>query len=174
MDIISHGLWGGIAFGRANKVNFFLSVLFGLLPDLFSFGIFTVLIWLGIESRIDWLVDIPPMSAIPNYVHWLYNITHSLIVASVVILLILILNKKKYIWPLFAWPLHIFFDIFSHSVDFFPTPWLWPIKNYYFDGIAWNTPWVFFSNWGLLSIIYIVFGISILNKKKNEKLRQNR
>jgi hypothetical protein len=173
MDIVSHGLWGGIAFGRSNKINYFLSVFFGLSPDLFSFGIFTALVWLGVESGVDWSAGIPPMSAIPTYVYWLYNITHSLVVASAVIFLIWLITKKI-IWPLLAWPLHIIFDIFSHSIDFFPTPWLWPIKNYYLDGIAWSTPWVFFSNWALLFLVYGSVGVWLLNKKKNEKLRQNR
>ncbi len=171
MDIVAHGLWGGIAFGRKNKVNYYLSVFFGVAPDLFSFGIFTVLVWLGIEQGVDWSVGVPPMSSIPTYVHWLYNITHSLLVAGFVILSVYLINKKV-IWPLLAWPLHIVFDIFSHSIDFFPTPWLWPLKNYYINGVAWSTPWVFFSNWLLLLIIYSVFGVIwFLDKKKNEKLR---
>ncbi len=174
MDIISHGLWGGIAFGQRKKSYYFLALFFGMAPDLFSFGIFTVLVWLGIEQGVNWSAGVPPMSAIPNYVHVLYNLTHSLVVASAVILFIYLL-KKKVFWPLLAWPLHIFFDIFSHSTDFFPTPFLWPIKNYYINGIAWSTPWVFVSNWLLLLLIYGVFIIFyFLKKKKNEKLRQNR
>ena len=39
MDIVSHGLWGAIAFGRKSRSSFWLAFLIGLAPDLFSFGI---------------------------------------------------------------------------------------------------------------------------------------
>jgi hypothetical protein len=36
MDVISHGLWGGVAFGRKNKKYFWWSFGFGIMPDLLS------------------------------------------------------------------------------------------------------------------------------------------
>jgi len=51
MDIISHGLRGGIAVGRKNKKQFWLSFAFGILPDFVSFGFpFAVTIFLMIFS----------------------------------------------------------------------------------------------------------------------------
>ncbi len=167
MDIIAHGLWGGVAVGRQKKTDYWLAVFFGLAPDLFSFGILTVLVWLGLAAQIDWSQGVPPMSAIPVYVHWLYNLTHSLVVVGVVIF-VLYLSIKKIFLPLLAWPLHIIFDIFTHGLDFFPTPFLWPFSTPYFAGIAWSTPWVFMANWTLLLTVYIVWLVSHLNKK-NEK-----
>ena len=54
MDIISHGLWGGIAFGRKRRSLFWWSFGFGVMPDLFSFGIFTGMVQLGMASGPDW------------------------------------------------------------------------------------------------------------------------
>ncbi len=174
MDIISHGLWGGIAFGRQRKSHYYLAVLFGLAPDLLSFGIFTILVWLGLAQGVDWSNGVPPMSAIPNYVHQLYNLTHSLLVAIFVIGLFILVTKGK-VWFMLAWPLHIILDIFTHSTEFFPTPWLWPVADYYINGIAWSTPWVFMLNWILLLIAYLLFaGYKIFKKTNHEKLRQSR
>jgi hypothetical protein len=165
MDVISHGLWGGIVLGRKNKRNFLLAFLFGIMPDIFSFGILTLLTWLGIQKEIDWSAGMPPMSAIPQYVHTLYNITHSLIIFAVVFGLVFLITKKP-IWVMLAWPLHILLDIFTHSLEFFPTPFLWPIANYYFNGINWSSPYIFFTNWLILIILYIWFAIVKLRKKK--------
>ena len=62
MDIVSHGLWGGLAFGRKNKKSFWLSFLFGIAPDFCSFGIFTISTILGFESK-DFLSSEPPFCA---------------------------------------------------------------------------------------------------------------
>ena len=47
MDILSHGLWGAIAFGRRNRPSFWLAFVIGLAPDLLSFGI----LWMGRYAR---------------------------------------------------------------------------------------------------------------------------
>ncbi len=153
MDIFSHGLYGGLAFGRQAKKYYWLSFFFGVLPDLFSFGIFTVLVWLGLSQGVDWGSNLPPESSIPAYVHILYNVTHSLITAAVVIGLVALISQKlpRY---LLAWPLHICVDIFTHSRAFFATPFLWPLSNYRFDGANWGSPMVFIPNVILLIILY--------------------
>ena len=38
MDIISHGLWGGITVGRRSGRSFWTAFCFGVAPDLFAFG----------------------------------------------------------------------------------------------------------------------------------------
>ncbi len=38
MDIISHGLWGGITVGRKSGRSFWTAFCFGVAPDLFAFG----------------------------------------------------------------------------------------------------------------------------------------
>ena len=37
MDIVSHGLWGSIAFGRKSRSSFWMAFVIGMAPDIFSF-----------------------------------------------------------------------------------------------------------------------------------------
>jgi membrane-bound metal-dependent hydrolase YbcI (DUF457 family) len=153
MDILSHGLWGGLAFGRKNKRDFWLSFLFGISPDLFSFGIFTAASVFSGEFG-----GRPELADIPTYVSALYNFTHSF-VAFVVVFAITWIILKKPLWIMLAWPLHIIVDIFTHSTEFFPTPFLWPFVSYQFDGVPWSIPSIFFTNWALIIASFILWYI---------------
>lgn len=165
MDFISHGLWGGIAFGRKNKKFFLWSFLIGIAPDVFSFGILMVVNFVGFlrGSSSNWHggSGAPDASQIPEFVHVLYNVTHSLVVFSLVFLLVWFIFKKPF-WPLAAWGLHILVDIPTHSAEFFPTPFLWPFSNFYISGINWSNPWIFFSDWIL---IFLAYGAWFLRRK---------
>lgn len=165
MDIISHGLWGGIAVGRKNKKQFWLSFLFGILPDLFSFGILSAFTILGLSSGPDWNNGPPDMNVIPSFVSYLYNITHSLIIFALVFGLVWLIRKKPFL-PLLAWGLHVLVDIPSHSFKFFPTPFLWPISDFTVNGIGWGQPAVFFPDVILLAVCY--FGWWVLRKMGKE------
>lgn len=156
MDIISHGLWGGIAFGRRNKRQFWWSFFFGIMPDLLSFGILTASVWLGIGIAPDWSGGPPAMSSIPSYVSSLYNVTHSLVVFVVVFLIAWLILKRPPLVML-AWPLHIIVDIFTHTSAFFPTPFLWPIFNVKVSLISWADPRIFIPNVLLLLIVYAIY-----------------
>ncbi|HYE59875.1 MAG TPA: hypothetical protein VEA18_01685 [Candidatus Kapabacteria bacterium] len=151
MDIVSHGLWGGIAFGRKNRISFWLAFFFGIAPDVFSFGIFTAMTILGLVSGPDWSSGPPDPSTIPMYVHHLYNVTHSLLTSLCVFFLVWAFRKKP-LWELCAWPLHILVDIPTHSTQFFPTPFLWPLFDVKIDGIPWSHPFIFLPNIFLLAI----------------------
>ncbi|MDP1709444.1 MAG: hypothetical protein Q8L21_00970 [Candidatus Komeilibacteria bacterium] len=148
MDIISHGLWGGLAFGRKSKKVFLAAALFGMLPDLFAFTI----TFLTRLSGGDFIRE--PIHQIPRFVYDLYNISHSLVIALPFLLAALLIWRKAG-WIVAAWPLHILFDIVSHDLRFFPTPFVWPFNTPFFPGTAWSTPWVFFMNWGVLILLYI-------------------
>jgi len=151
MDTLSHGLWGGMAFGRQNKRVFLIAFLFGVMPDVLAFGWeFFRRIFLGSEF------GKPMVETIDSYIFGLYNITHSLIIALVALLIGLILFKAKAI-PVASWALHILVDIPTHSTQFFPTPYLWPFATPYVNGIPWNIPWIFFSNWALLLVLYALW-----------------
>lgn len=157
MDIISHGLWGGALLGRRNKKDFWWSFVFGVSPDLLSFGIFTAMTSLGLASGPDWSSGLPSESSIPEIVHTLYHYTHSFVIFGIVFL-IYYLIKRKIFYPMFAWPLHILFDIPTHSTKFFPTPFLWPFfDDLRVNGIPWTSPYIFIPNLLLLIIIYIWF-----------------
>ena len=172
MDIFSHGLWGGIMFGRKNRRDFISVFIISLLPDIISFGPSFILMFLGLSVQPDWSGGPPPLSAIPSHVFALYNVTHSFLIFFLVFLFIWALRKKPF-WPLGAWGLHILIDIPSHSFDFFPTPFLWPLSDFKINGLDWFRPVVFFPNLILLVIFYSWFLIykKIDKIKKIDKVR---
>ncbi len=157
MDIVSHGLWGGAAFGRSNRRDFWLSFAFGIAPDLISFGVFMVMAVLGLVSGINLGVRPPVDSEIPSYVHTLYALTHSLVVFAVAYLAVYLV-RRRHLYPMFAWLLHILVDIPTHATDFFPTPFLWPLTDSVkVDGIPWAHPIIFIPNVILLALTYFWF-----------------
>lgn len=165
MDFMSHGLWGGIAFGRKNRRAFLWAFAFGVMPDILSFGVFSSMHSLGLASGPDWSQGHPPMSEVPAYVHSLYNITHSLFVFALAFVVVFLFTKKIF-WPMFAWLLHILMDIPTHSTRFFATPFLWPISDYKFNGVAWSHPYIFYPDIAILIVLYILFFYS---KRKRSK-----
>jgi hypothetical protein len=166
MDILSHGLWGGVAFGRQNRKYFWLAFAIGMLPDIFSFGTLWMANLLGIYERPDWHQGgPPPMDSIPPFVSHLYNATHSLVIFLAVFLIVWAIRKKPF-WLLGAWGLHILVDIPSHSFAFFPTPFLWPISDFKINGIQWGNPVIYIPNLVLLAIFYIWF---FLARNKNKR-----
>jgi hypothetical protein len=154
MDIASHGLWGAVAFGRKNKKAFWTAFFFGVAPDLFSFGIFFFHRILTSDFSIG--TRRPSIESIPDYVYTSYNITHSLVTFAIVFLIVWFIRKKP-LYLMLGWPLHIVMDIFTHSTEFFPTPFAWPLLDYRFNGISWGHPLIFFPNVILLVIVYIWF-----------------
>lgn len=167
MDIISHGLWGSIAFGRSNRKNFLWAFFFGVMPDMLSFGIFWIAAMLGFEARLDWSAGPPPMDAIPAYVHSLYNVTHSLVVFAVAFGVVYLITRKPF-WPMAAWAVHVALDIFTHTKEFFPTPFLWPVSDFKINGTNWSEPYIFFPNVAVLLALYIWFWIATRKNNAQE------
>jgi hypothetical protein len=157
MDIVSHGLWGAIALGRRSRGSFWTAFLFGIAPDLFSFGL---LFANGLLLHgLDFLQNLgrrPDPGLIPAYVYHLYNATHSLVVFAAVFALVW-LARRKPLLEMGAWGLHVAMDIFTHSDAFFPTPFLWPISDARFDGMPWNQPLIYVPNLLLLALLYAWF-----------------
>jgi membrane-bound metal-dependent hydrolase YbcI (DUF457 family) len=172
MDIVSHGLWGAIAFGRKNRSSFWLAFVFGLAPDLFSFGILWVAAVLGFSETPDFSHGTPPESSIPHYVHYLYNVTHSLIVFIIVFLLIWFLLKRP-LWEFSAWGLHVLVDVPTHSYKFLPTPIFWPFFDWKFDGWQWSTPTILIPNFVLLSLLYAWYLSQPFRTKRRQTLRKS-
>ena len=158
MDTLSHALWGKGLFGY-RKYRWY-SFLFGALPDLFSFGIYFLylLVFTTRGGR-------PSRSEIPEWVYSLYDISHSLVIASIIIFIAYKINKE-FAFPMLAWPAHIILDFFTHSIEFFPTPILWPISDYQFDGIPWSNPIIFFTN------VLLIFLLFIYRWKKSNSLKK--
>ena len=165
MDVISHGLWGSLAFGRSRKKSFWLAFLFGILPDVLSFGLFFVTRFFGIGNEVHFGPEPPGPRFIPQYVHSLYTITHSAIIFLIVFGAVWIILRKP-LWELGAWGLHILFDIPTHSYRFFPTPFLWPISSFTINGVGWAHPFIFFPNIILLAAFYLLF---FMTKRRSRK-----
>ena len=153
MDIVSHGLWGAITFGRKSRSSFSLAFVVGLAPDLLSFGILYAAAMLGLAETPDFSEGTPPESSIPLYVHHLYNVTHSFIVFLSVFLITWFLLKRP-LWELSAWGLHVLVDVPTHSYAFFPTPVLWPLFGWKFNGWQWTTLSILIPNFVLLTLLY--------------------
>lgn len=147
MDTFAHGLWTYAIFH--NKSYAWQAVLFGVLPDLLSFGmLFVINIFSGKFHR-----GPPALESIPKWLFAAYNLTHSLVLFLIIFFSIFLITKKWY-WPLLGWAIHILIDIPTHSARFFPTPFLWPLSNYNFNGISWATPWFMVINYLALVIVY--------------------
>ena len=155
MDTLSHALWGKGLFGY-RKYRWY-SFLFGALPDLFSFGIYFIHSIFFSSSPV---MGRPTRSEIPEWVYSLYDISHSMVIASIVIFIAYKINKA-FAFPMLAWPAHIILDFFTHSIEFFPTPILWPISDFKFDGIPWSNPIIFFTN------VLLIFLLFIYRRKKS-------
>ncbi len=157
MDFLSHGLWGGIAVGRASRRSFWTAFLIGMAPDLCSFGLLFAdgLLTHGLDF-FNGLGHPPDRALIPAYIDPLYNATHSLLVFAAVFALVWLVRRRP-LWELGAWGLHIALDIFTHSAEFFPTPFLWPLSDARVNGVPWSEPWIFFGNVLLLATLYAWF-----------------
>ena len=157
MDIAAHGLYGGAGFAARSKKSFWLAFWWGIFPDFIAFGLFfpVFLYTYGLDRQQIMRVEPPTLDIIPQYVHTIYNYSHSLIIFALVFALAWVLFKRP-VYELLAWGLHILMDIPSHSDAFFPTPFLYPLSSFHINGIAWGTPWFFFSYWGVILCIYAI------------------
>jgi len=150
MDTLSHALWGKGLFGY-RKYRWF-SFLFGAIPDLLSFGLYFIFNLIINPSPMKF--GKPELSEIPNWVFTLYDFSHSIIIAFLFIVIVYKINKD-FCFPMLAWPFHIVLDFFTHSTEYFPTPILWPISNYRFDGIPWSNPYIMLINMMCIFLVFI-------------------
>ena len=177
MDVFSHGLWSAAIYKGANiktkrSMKVWLAIIFGVFPDVFSFTpLFIRLFWGLVFSGLSFS-DFPRPDAtepakpdtlfIFKATSFLYSFSHSLI-AFVVIFGIISLIFRRPIWEMFAWLFHILIDIPTHNYSFYPTPFLWPLSDFKFNGFLWSAPWVLILNYSSLIIIFILLRL----KKKN-------
>ena len=160
MDIFAHFLWTYAVYFR-NKRYRLLAAFFGVFPDLLAFGPHFILSLIGLGNHFSK----QSLSSIPEYVFIGYNISHSLIIFLIVIGIIYFITRKVPIY-LGGWLLHILIDIPSHSELFFPTPFLWPISNFHFNGVSWANEKFMIINYTTLAIVYIFL---FIHNKKSKK-----
>ena len=164
MDIFAHGLWTYAIFHKKKYV--WLAVLFGLLPDILSFGIIFVM---NLVNR-NFHSGPPAIHTLPKWLFAAYNLTHSLVMFFVIFVLIYILTRKWF-WALTAWGIHILIDIPTHSLRYFPTPFLWPLSDYVFNGISWGTPWFMLVNYSALMIVFVLIAHNRAKERKITKIK---
>ena len=169
MDILAHGLWAGAAAmaiapsRRPPRAIWIWTVVLAVMPDLGH--MLPVTGWaMTTLSSADWWQYAtalpgrePPMpEAVGWLAHHVHCVLHSAICAGVVTALVW--WRWRVFWlPLLGWWLHIVIDVFTHSAEFFPSPVLYPLTYWGFDGWAWNQPAALMLNyialagvWGLL------------------------
>jgi hypothetical protein len=174
MDTISHALWSWILFKSLNlklkkkKFSFWQAAFWGMFPDIFAFVIPSFIFFILIISQkglnmlnFPTIIQSPPYS---NIIEMLYNISHSLVIFSLVFLLIWLIFKKP-IWILFGWLLHILIDIPTHLKSHFATPIFWPISNFKINGlIYWREP-VFM----IIDIVFLIVAYLIIFRIEKKK-----
>ncbi len=166
MDILSHGLYGGVAFGKKSKRDYIIAFLFGIGPDLLAFGPFFVSMLLGFTSWPFGKIEPPNYPVVPQYVHNIYDVTHSLVIYGLFFSLLWWLGKKSFAKLTLGWPLHILVDMPTHSSAFFPTPFLWPVSHFHINGTPWSEPFIFIPNVILIIILYTYWYIK--DRKHNK------
>ncbi|KND48127.1 MAG: hypothetical protein AB201_00835 [Parcubacteria bacterium C7867-006] len=169
MDIFAHGLWAGAAYKGANKkrekpLKLWQAAFWGVFPDLFAFTIPFIWLFGNLLFGGMSLADIPrpdavepmPQNALPifNLASMLYSFSHSAIIFLIVFGITFLIFRRP-IWELGGWFIHILLDIPTHSYQFYPTPFLWPLSGWKFDGFSWGTPWFLILNYSAIIIVYL-------------------
>ena len=173
MEILAHGLWGGLAAKATNlkkttkkKISLRWFIFWNIIPDIFTFSLIffwfvnNVLLGYGSFENLPHYQITEPMPEgiylVAQMTNWLYNFSHSLVI-FVIILALVFSFRKKIPWALTGWLLHILIDIPTHSYNNFPTPFLWPLSQWKVDGWAWSN-WDFqVFNYLLLAFFYLWF-----------------
>lgn len=181
MDTLAHGLWGGLG-GRFlvkknRKISTIKAFLWGVFPDLFAFSVpIAYLLWsitFGDMPLGSWPPPGPHVEPseglLPfgSLVNNLYNIGHSFFVFGIVFGFFYLFTKRVQ-WEMVGWFLHILFDIPTHSYQFFPTPFLWPVSDFKVDGFSWGVPWFMVLNYSLLILVYAL--VKLKEKKRDETI----
>ena len=163
MDILAHAVYGatlfsrtGLAGGRAvtgsTRSSYWCdwtvwaAMGFGVLPDLTSIG----------ATFIQMLIrgDQPSFHGLPPHVFTLYHYSHSLITASLVLLVLWLIARPLTI-PALAWPLHIVMDSVSHGEGRWQTLMLYPVSDWHLHGVNWwQHPGLMMFYWGVLPVLW--------------------
>lgn len=170
MDVLSHGLWGGVIARAANRtkprLSYWWSFWWGVFPDVAAFGI--PFLWLisviafspmRVEDIFSEHRAGPLMFAntywFGKFAPTVYLYSHSLVVFIGVFALAYVIRRRP-TWELLPWLLHILMDIPTHTTQFYATPFLWPFSDVRVSGISWSTAWFMLVNYGTLLLLYLV------------------
>jgi hypothetical protein len=93
--------------------------------------------------------------AIPGEVMGLYGVSHNLLVALGMSLLLWRVRRSMAV-PSLAWSFHLLMDALTHGNGHFQVPMLYPLSNLTVNGINWwEHGWLFLSFWGILPGIWV-------------------
>jgi hypothetical protein len=150
VDTLAHALWTNAVYVRHSRRDRCWAVFFGVAPDLLSFGPFVA--WLLATDQFVFRGVVPPPSVVAAY-----RLTHSLVAFGAVFLLASLWWRRVW-WPLWAWAGHIGVDVVTHTVDYFPTPFLYPLSSFSVSGVNWAEPTFVVVNYTLLAMVYLELG----------------
>ncbi|MEN8200791.1 MAG: hypothetical protein ABFR63_12045 [Thermodesulfobacteriota bacterium] len=163
MDVLSHTLWGYGLFGRKRPWS---AMGFGCMPDMVSFGAFAVIRLVNGQP----VAGKPALDTIPAWCFLFYDISHSLLIAILLSLIVFWMNREL-AFAMLAWPFHILLDIPFHTRHYFPTKFFYPISDYFIDGIAWNSPAVWLPNLAGV-ILIVIYRVQMRVKMEGEQNTQ--
>src|SRR3989344_8761006 len=142
MDYFAHGFWSYILFHWIRRPIY--AVLFGLLPDTVAW-----VPYIFYRLIIGDTFGAPLVEQIPAWVFFMYGLGHSLIISAAVIIIIAI-AVRKIPYTMLAWPIAIIIDLLTHTRDYLPTPFLWPVSDWKFPGISWGNGLFMIINYSLI------------------------
>jgi hypothetical protein len=168
MDVLSHGLWG-LAISR-HKLRWWVAISSGAVGDVIAF--LPARIQELLAGTLNFKHEVRPLEDYPTVTQHLYNATHSILGLLLVFTLLWLTLKVSpslirrlqrpgnepcsaahlALWITIPWALHVAMDIPLHTIDFFPTPVLWPLSSWRFGGIEWAQAAVIVPNVLLLSV----------------------
>ncbi|MFD0912153.1 hypothetical protein [Methylophilus luteus] len=158
MDTFSHALWGYGLFGIRKYPKF--AALMGAMPDLISFG--ALMLTRVIDGTYRW--GKPALASLPDWIYPAYTVGHSFVIAFAVIGLVAIW-RKDIAFAMLGWPFHITLDFPFHSLEYFPTPMLWPLSDYKIDGIPWSNWYIWLPN-----VAGIILLLAYRQRQKRKRL----
>lgn len=178
MDIFAHTAWTNAVFYkkyRLDRLNRFIAVLFGIVPDLLSFA--PVFIY-GFFARKGFMELVGSDAWPVRFASESYNYTHSIVIFLSVFILISLyrflkrgqfgerIYKTVIYYPLFGWLLHILIDIPTHK-DFYETPFIFPLSDARFShGISWAHPTFMIINYSALALVYLIWFLIFRKRQK--------
>jgi hypothetical protein len=164
LDTLAHAVYGATLFSRAGLAGgrrgastacgsyvadwtVWVAAGFGALPDLSSIGpSFVQMVLRG---------DAPSFHAIPPHVMLLYRLTHSLVVAGLIVLLLRRVALPLAV-PALAWPVHVVMDSFSHGDGHWQTLLFYPLSEWHFHGLNWwEHRGMMLAYWGALPTLWL-------------------
>jgi len=156
MDYLAHTLWTRAIYHKSKHP--WWGTFWGVFPDTISWVPFLIyrLFTSGISGG-------RPSLILPPWMEFLYGFSHSIIIFAVAWLAIYIVKKSVPIY-FYGWLFHIFIDVPTHSAAAWPTPFLWPISEYRFNGTSWGGQWFMIANYSGLLLVYIYL---VYQRKKN-------